>query len=196
MKTAILSLFVSLLGAAAGATQFSIEDSGDFLPTGQRVEFADRYGWKQYHIRFDFGLEAGGRSLTKDSKLTVRIERREGKDWVYSCRARGRDGLWANINFLHGKGISVVAECRIDSDDFAKAVDLEAEDVGIPNLVFHAIVQSGQARPGAQRGLYIIPSGQFETSSLNAYASMADDPSSPSVVFRSAPEAAPHGGGR
>lgn len=176
---------VLLLPGTLRAAPYTLRDSGDFQPSGHRVEFADRYGWRGYEMKFEFGLEPGGRRLTKDSRLSLRITRRSGGDWEYACRARGRKALSSNINFLHGKGVSVVVECAVDQDDFADAVNLGKEDVGLPHLVFHAMVLDGKVTLGAQRGLYIIPSGQFEASELNAYASVNDDPSNLSVVFRS-----------
>ncbi len=177
--------FLLLLPGPLFAAPYTLEDSGDFQPAGHRVEFADRYGWRGYKMKLEFGVEAGGRQLTKDSKLSIRILRRSGADWEYTCRARGKNALVPNINLLYGKGMSVVVECEVDQEDFADAVNLSKEDVGSPRLVFHAMILNGEVRLGAQRGLYILPSGQFEASELNAYASVNDDPSNLSVVFRS-----------
>ncbi len=175
---------VLLLPSLARAERYTLRDGGDFAPAGYRIEFADRYGWQSYQVNFDFGLEQGGRTLTKDSKLTVKIARRDGKTWTYTCKAKGRDPMWANINYLFGQGISVVAECRIPEKQFAKAVDLDPQDVGQPNLVFQAMIDNGEVRPGAQRGVYFMPGGQIEASELSAYAN-ANDPTNLAVVFRS-----------
>lgn len=180
-----LFMGLALLPLCAGAAEYSVSDAGGFAPAGHRVEFSDRYGWESYRVCFDFSLEASGRALSKDSKLSLKILKRDGKTWDYACRAKGRDALTANINFLNGRGISVVAECRIDEEEFAEAVGLNKEDVGLPNLVFHAMIQDGKVTPGAQRGLYFLPAAQIESSELNAYAWRNDDPSSLAVLFRS-----------
>lgn len=183
MRISLMAALVLLPGLSF-AERYSIRDGGDFMPVGHRVEFADRYGWRHYQVDFDFGLEAGSRVLSKDSKLTVRIAKRDGKTWTYTCKAKGREPIFANINYLYGKGISVVAECRIPEKEFAKAVGLDSQDVGLPNLVFHAMVYNGEVRPGAQRGVYFAPGGQLEASDLNAYAALNDDPTSLAVIFR------------
>lgn len=183
-KTILLGVLLVLPGLAA-AEKYSIRDEGDFEPIGHRVEFADRYGWRSYQVDFDFSLDASGRTLAKDSKLTIRIARRDGRLWSYTCKQKkGKDAIFANVNMVYGKGISVVAECRIPEKEFAKAVNLHADDVGLPNLVFQAMIQNGEVRPGAQRGLYFMPGGQIESSELNAYASLADDPTNLAVIFR------------
>jgi hypothetical protein len=184
MKTSLLALSLLLaIPSLCSAEQYSIKDTGDFAPAGQRVEFADRYGWRSYKVDFDFSLEDNGRSLSKGSKLKVTIARRDGSSWTYTCKAKGRDPMSANINFLFGKGISVVADCKIPEKQFAKAVDLDPQDVGFPNLVFQAIIQDGEIRPGAHRGVYFVPGGQIESTDLNAYALAGDD--GLAVVFRS-----------
>lgn len=184
MKTLLAVLALSCL-SVLNAGAYSLRDEGGFEPTGQRVEFADRYGWDAYRVDFDFGLDAAGRALTDKSKLTLKIVKKDGSAWEYACRAKGKRPLAANINFVHGKGISVVVECRIAENEFAQAVGLDKEDVGSPSLVFHAIVQDGKVLPGAQKGLYFLPSGQIESSELNAYASSEGDPSNLAVYFRS-----------
>lgn len=183
MKKALLAVLMLVPGLCF-AERYSLRDGGDFAPVGYRVEFADRYGWRSYTVDFDFGLENGSRTLSKDSKLTLKIARRDGSTWTYTCKSKGKDNIYANINFLYGKGISVVAECRIPEKTFAKAVDLDPQDVGQPNFVFQAMIQDGEVRPGAQRGLYFLPGGQLEASELNAYAG-ANDPTNLAVLFRS-----------
>lgn len=184
MKTALLALLI-LSPLAAGASDYSLKDEGDFVPAGRRVEFYDQYGWQNYKVSFDFGLDAGGKALSKESKLDLRITMRGGKVWNYSCRGRGRNALAANVNFLSGKGISIVAECKIDGEAFADAVGLHKDDVGMPNFVFQAVIQNGEVHPGAQRGLYFAPGGQIDSSELNAYAARDEDPSNLAVLFRS-----------
>ena len=184
MKPTLFALLILLPGVCS-AEKYTIKDEGDFAPLGQRVEFADRYGWQSYTVDFNFGLESNNRALTRDSKLTIKIVKRDGKTWSYTCRGKGSQPLSAHINYLWGKGISVLAECRISEKDFAKAVDLDKDDVGLPNLVFQAMIMDGEVRPGAQRGLYFLPGGQIESSELNAYAATNDDPTSLAVVFRS-----------
>lgn len=182
--TTMKALLAALLLAApaCAAEKYSINDSGDFAPTGQRVEFYDRYGWRSYSVDFDFGLDEG-RTLSRDSKLKLKIQRRNGKSWTFSCKAKGRDAMTANINFLYGKGISVAAECRIPEKEFGRAVDLDPRDVGFPTLIFQAIVSEGQVQPGSQRGIYFLPGGDISTSELAAYASNPED--GLAVVFRS-----------
>ena len=184
MRLPILAALV-LLPSLSFAESYSIKDEGDFAPLGQRVEFADRFGWLSYKVDFHFNLDSASRSLTRDSKLTIHIVKRDGRTWSYTCKAKGGAPMTANINFLYGQGISVVAQCRIAEKDFAKSVDLDKDDVGIPNLVFQALIKDGKVSAGAQRGLYFLPGGQIESSDLNAYAAANDDPSSLAVVFRS-----------
>ena len=182
MKTLIL-LSALLSQAGLAAERHSLKDAGDFAPAGHRVEFADRYGWRSYTAQFDFALDDTGRALTNNSKLWVKIERRDGSSWSYTCKAKGRDPMTANVNYLLGRGVSVVAECRIPESDFAKAVDLHPSDVGFPNLVFQVLIQDGKVRPGAQRGVHFVQGGAIESSDLNAYASNAAD--GLAVIFRS-----------
>src|SRR5579885_379322 len=96
--------------AAASAGSYSLRDSGDFAPAGYRVEFADRFGWKSYRVDFNFGLDGGG-ALSRGSKLEVKIDRLDGRSWSYTCKAKGSDPMTANVNFLYGKGASVVVTC-------------------------------------------------------------------------------------
>jgi hypothetical protein len=184
MKKMSLLAALLLMPALVRAEKYSVRDEGDFAPAGHRVEFADRFGWRSYHIDFDFGIDEGSRSLSRDSRLKILVKKRDGSEWNYVCRTKG-SALGANINYVFNHGISVVAECRIPEKEFAKAVDLHPEDVGLPNLVFQAWIRDGQVHPGAQRGLYFVAGGQIESSTLNAYASAENDPSNLAVVFRS-----------
>jgi hypothetical protein len=184
MRKALLALLL-LLPATAFAEKYKLKDAGDFMPTGHRIEFADRYGWRTYAVDFDFSLDQAGRSFSPESKLKLKITMRDGKTWDYTCKGKGDQPLTANINYLFNQGISVVAQCRIPEKKFAKAVGLDPDDVGQPTLVFQAMIQDGEVRPGAQRGLYFVPNAQIESSELNAYAASNDDPTSLAVVFRS-----------
>lgn len=183
-----IALFAVLLGlpGLASAGNYSIKDEGGFFPQGHRVEFADRFGWRSYKVEFDFGLDQTGAALTRDSKLKVTVVRRDGRSWTYTCRGKDKEPLSANINYIYGKGISVVADCRIPEKEFAKAVDLHHEDVGLPSLVFQAMIKEGEVTPGAARGVYFVPAGQIASSEINAYAAHNDDPTSLAVVFHSA----------
>ncbi|HAM36438.1 MAG TPA: hypothetical protein DEB40_08000 [Elusimicrobia bacterium] len=185
MKRLIFALAM-LAPGGAWAERYSLRDVGDFQPSGQRVEFYDRFGWRGYEVDFDFGLDEGNRMLSSDSRLKLRVQKRDGGRWNYTCKAKGRRPLIANINFLWGKGISVVVECRVDEKAFAKAVGMDPDDVGNPTIVFHAMIQEGQVTPGPQRGLYFEPTGRLAAAELGPYTSKNDDPSSLTVLFRSA----------
>lgn len=184
MRPALLGLLLLLALPAVGrAERYRVKDAGGFQPLGQAVEFADRYRWQSYTVDFDLSLEDNNRSLGRGSKLKLRVERRGGGSWSYTCKAKGRSPMTANINFLYGKGISVVAECPLPPKEFAKAVDLDPADVGAPSLLFQVNLQDGKASPGAQKGVVFAPSVSIDASELNAYAAAAQD--GLAVVFRS-----------
>ncbi len=176
-------LLVLALPGVCRAERYRVKDSGDFQPQGQAVEFADRYRWQGYQVDFKLDLDDSGRALSRDSKLWVRIERRGGGSWSYTCKAKGAAPMTANVNFLYGKGVSIVAKCPIPPKAFAKAVDLEAEDVGRPNLLFQVRVEDGKASPGAQKGFTFEPMIPIAAAELNAYAAAAQD--GLAVVFQS-----------
>lgn len=182
MRPALLALLLSV-PALCRAETYRIKDQGDFQPQGQAVEFADRFRWQSYSVDFKLELENGAHALARGSKLWLKIVRRDGSKWSYTCKAKGRSPMTANINFLYGSGVSVVAECRIPPKDFADAVDLDQEDVGAPILVFQVNVNEGKAAPGAQRGIAFDAAAPIEASELNAYAAAAQD--SLAVVFHS-----------
>jgi len=184
MKKLLLAFFL-LAPSAARAQKYSVRDVGEFQPLGHRVEFYDRFGWKNYAIDFDFSLDDAGRSLTKGSRLTLRIVKSDGSRWAYSCKAGGSKPLNANINVLFDNRISVVVDCLIAGSSFAKAVDLHPEDVGAPDLVFQAIVANGQAAAGAQRGISLQPAAQSAATELSPYLAANDDPAGLAVVFQS-----------
>lgn len=185
MKRLLISLLL-LCPAGTAAETFSIHDEGEFLPMGQRVEFYDRFGWRGYEVDFRFGLDERSRELDAKSRLTLRIAKRDGRTWTYTCKSSSRRrALSANVNFVYGKGISVVADCRIDRKAFAKSVGLHPDDVGVPSLVFHALVQDGKVTPGAERGIYFTPAVEIAASELSPYAAGGDDPTSLAVVFQS-----------
>jgi len=159
----------------AGLVWFSVADRGGFDSTGRHIEFADRFGWRSYQADFDFALDEG--KLAKSSKLRLEITRRDGSTWRHVCKQ-----LLPRVAAVPGFGTSVIVECRIKPKEFAKAVGLDREDVGEPSLIYHAMVQDGKARPGAQRALFFQPTAQLAASELAAYAGGAG---APAVLFRS-----------
>jgi opacity protein-like surface antigen len=188
MKRMFLALAASVLlaGSASAAERYTVEDTGGFGSTGRFVEFASRYGWNGYRVDFTFGLDLAERSLTRDSKLTLTITRRDGSVWEYKCKAsRERDRMWANINLLYSKGVSVMTECSIDPRRMAKAVDMEEDMIGQPTLVFHVMVKDGKATAGVQKGLYFTESGETH-GVMQQYMSRERDPSDLGVLFASA----------
>ena len=73
-------------GSPGDAEKYKLKDAGDFQPTGHRIEFADRYGWRTYAVDFRFGLDQGGRALTENSRITLKITKRDGKTWDTPAR--------------------------------------------------------------------------------------------------------------
>jgi len=166
----------------ARAHEYALHDAGEFQPLGQLVEFYDRFGWRSYEVEFDFGLDEAG--LSQGSRLDLRILRRDGSRWDYTCKTSGRRPLNANVNVLFDNRVSVVADCRIDERSFARAVDLHPDDVGAPDLVFQAIVQGGWASVGAQCGIVLQPAQQSSATELSPYLAARDDPGGLAVVFQ------------
>jgi hypothetical protein len=82
-----------------------------------------------------------------------------------------------------GGRVSVVAECRVKPKAFAKAVDLDAEDVGAPLFVFEAVIENGKARAGGQRGLRFRPDAPVASLHLSAFAA-SPDAGGLAVLFR------------
>ena len=82
-----------------------------------------------------------------------------------------------------GGRVSVIAECRVKPRAFAKAVDLDPDDVGAPVFVFEAVIENGQARAGGQRGLRFRPDAPVGSLDLSPYAA-APDAAGLAVVFR------------
>ncbi|MBI4424612.1 MAG: hypothetical protein HY554_12845 [Elusimicrobia bacterium] len=184
MKTPILAAALLFASASAGAGErYTLKDEGVFAPTGRHVEFADRYGWRSYEAKFDFGFEADGRTLAPDSSLSVTIHRKEGGSWSYRCRARERREMWANVNHIYGKGLLVVAECRVRPDKFAGSVGLDADMVGDPTLVFSAMVRNGGVESGVQKGFYFLTAGQIRSGMMGQYATENEDPTDLAVLF-------------
>jgi hypothetical protein len=170
-----------LLSSTAFASErLSVRDAGGFDPAGRTVEFADRFGWTGYEAEFDFSLDEGGR-LARGSRLNITILRRGGKKWKYSCRASDAD-LSARVVPLGGR-TSVIAECRVHARSFAKAVDLDSEDVGAPLFVFEAVLEGGQVRAGGQRGLRFRADAPVASLDLSPYAA-SPDAAGLAVVFR------------
>src|SRR5689334_20840280 len=102
MRNAILTLILAAAASNASAANYTVSDVGDFAPAGHRVEFADRFGWDHYKVKFDFGLDEG-RTLSKKSNLVFEVTKRDGSTWKYACKAKGSNPLVANINYIHMK---------------------------------------------------------------------------------------------
>jgi hypothetical protein len=174
-------LLAALLASSAFAGEkISVRDAGGFDPAGRTVEFPDRFGWTAYEAAFDFTLDEDG-GLSRGSRLDVVIIRRGGKKWTYSCRA-SKDDLTARVVPLGGR-TSVIAECRVKPRAFAKAVDLDPDDVGAPVFVFEAVLEGGKARAGGQRGLRFRPDAPVASLDLSPYAA-SPDAAGLAVVFR------------
>lgn len=179
-------LAVVLLAAPAFASErMTVRDAGGFDPAGRTVEFPDRFGWRGYEAEFTFSFDDDGR-LAGSSRLNLSIARKRGSAWKYSCRTSSED-LTARVVPLGGR-VSVVAECRVRPKAFAKAVDLDPEDVGAPVFVFEAVIENGRARPGGQRGLRFRPDAPVGSIDLGAFAA-SPDAAGLAVVFRA--DAAP-----
>lgn len=184
-RAAAALLLAAALAAPASAGGFQVADEGGFASTGRFVELADRYGWASYEVRFRFDLDMEKGRLKPDSELYLRIHKKDGGRWAYRCRAEDPLEMWANVNRLYGKGVSVMTQCRISPKRFAKAVGLHQGLVGEPTLVFHVMVQDGQARPGVQKGIYFLAANDIEHGPMIHYATRHDDPSSLGVLFAS-----------
>ncbi len=178
----ILSLlFVAFLSAPAFAGErMTVRDAGGFDPSGRTVEFPDRFGWRGYEAEFSFSFGEDGK-VSGASRLNIVILRRGGGKWKYSCRASS-DDLASRVVPLGGR-ISVIAECRVKPKAFAKAVDLDAEDVGAPVFVFEAVIENGQARAGGQRGLRFRPDSPVASLDLSPFAA-SPDAAGLAVLFR------------
>ncbi|MEQ1920424.1 MAG: hypothetical protein ABL955_14640 [Elusimicrobiota bacterium] len=172
---------VVLLAAPAFAGErLIVRDAGGFDLTGRTVEFPDRFGWRGYETEFSFSFADDGR-LSSVSRLNNVITRRGGGMWMYSCRASSAD-LTTRVVPLGGR-VSVIAECRVKPRAFAKAVDLDAEDVGAPVFVFEAVIENGQARAGGQRGLRFRPDAPVASLDLSPYAA-SPDAAGLALIFR------------
>ncbi len=173
-------LLLSAASPAFAGDRMTVRDAGGFDPSGRTVEFPDRFGWRGYEAEFSFSFDEDG-SLSDSSRLNVVIARRGGGKWKYSCRASSED-LTARVVPLGGR-ISVVAECRVKPKAFAKAVDLDPEDVGAPLFVFEAVIENGKARPGGQRGLRFRPDAPVASIDLSPYA-VSPDAGGLALLFR------------
>lgn len=184
----VLSLFALavLASGASAADRYRVTDTGGFGSTGRHVEMASRFGWASYKAEFDFGLELGKRGVTRDSTLKLTIVRHDGSKWSTKCKAKHQDRMWANVNMLFGKGISVLAECRVDPSAFADLVDLDAGLVGEPTLVFQALVNNGVASAGVHKGMYFFSAAEIAAGELASFATSESDPSALGVIFNSA----------
>lgn len=174
------ALLLLLLASPAFAGRVTVRDAGGFDPSGRTIEFPDRFGWRGYEAEFSFSFADDG-TLARSSRLDLVIARRGGRKWSYSCRASGGD-LTARVVPVLGR-TSVIAECRVSPKAFAKAVDLDAEDVGAPVFVFEAVLESGKARPGGQRGLRFRPDAPVASIDLGPFAA-SPDAAGFAVVFR------------
>jgi len=194
MKRALFAVCacIALAGSAAAAERFSVTDKGGFGNTGRLVEFANRYAWQSYEIKYEFGLDMESRSLTRKSQLNLTVHRTDGSKWEYRCRASEAGAMWANVNMIYGKGVSVLTECRISPKKFAKAVTLNEELVGEPTLVFHVMIKDGQATAGLHKGFYFTGDSEIAAGGMNQYATEGADPSNLGVLFASAMMPYPH----
>ncbi|HVE12147.1 MAG TPA: hypothetical protein VNI01_02020 [Elusimicrobiota bacterium] len=189
MKRAMILLAALLAAGSASAETYRIQEEGGFGSTGRLIEFADRYGWQSYSVDFNFGVDMETRALERRSSLDIQVTRKDGSHWSYRCSAKRKSGglqeLWANINPVLGRGVSVMTECRIPAAKFAKAVDLDSELVGEPTLVFSVSLTDGKAAAGAQKGFYFLASAQVAASPLAQYSTPNGDPSQLGVLFLS-----------
>ena len=184
MKILVLAI-LCLAPAVARAEKYSLHDAGEFQPLGYGIEFYDRFGWRGYEVDFDFDLDLANLTLGRHSRLKLRIAKRGGGHWDYSCKTGGRRPLAANVNALYGQGISVVVDCGIESRAFAKALALDPKEVGAPRLVFQALVNNGRVLPGAQRGIFLNADGPGTAPELKPYVLGKEDPAGLAVVFQS-----------
>lgn len=172
-----------LTSSATAAERFVVHDEGIFAPTGRLIEFADKYGWKSYRMKFSFGFDDAQLRVTEGSKLALRIEKKDGSHWAYKCR--NRPGyMRTNVNPMMGGGISILVECLIPPKDFSWAVGLKPEQVGVPTLVVHVIMKERTVKIGAQKGFYFLAVGQMEASEMQSFATHEEDPSELTVLFR------------
>lgn len=188
MKRLIAAVALAVLasGAASAGDRYEVKDRGGFGSTGRLVEMASRFGWDSYQVDFDFALDQGQRSISKNSVLKLTINRRDGSRWSTKCKAKNADRMWVNVNRLYNKGVSVLAECRIPAGEFARLVKLDEGLVGDPTLVFQAMVKEGSAEAGIQKGLYFLNAAEIEAGELSSFSTREGDPSALSVVFNSA----------
>ncbi len=188
MKRVLIAALLALacLPNARAADRYSLTDKGGFGYTGRHVELSSRFGWASYEAKFEFGLDMGAHSLTRDSVLKLKITRNDGSSWSTKCKAKKDRQMWANINALYGKGVSVLAECRIPPGEFAKLVDLDEGLVGEPTFVFQAMVRDGEAQPGLQKGFYFLAAAEIASGELAPFATMESDPAALGVLFSSA----------
>ncbi|MBI5200322.1 MAG: hypothetical protein HY925_01945 [Elusimicrobia bacterium] len=181
-----LSLLAVLLLSSTGAfadERYVVKDEGMFAPTGRHVEFPDRFGWRGYEAKLDFKFDSESRRMSPDSVLNITVHKSEGGNWSYRCRARDSKEMFANVNFIYGRGILVVVQCRVNPDKFADAVNLDSDMVGEPTLVFSAWIREGKAEVGTQKGFYFQDGGQMRSSVMAQYASQNDDPTDLAVQF-------------
>jgi hypothetical protein len=180
METRALLCLLLLSSPAFAGERMTVRDAGGFDPAGRTIEFPDRFGWRGYEAELMFAFAADG-SLAGGSRLNIKIARRGGGNWKYSCRASNGE-LTTRVVPLGGR-VSVFAECRVKPRAFAKAVDLDPDDVGAPVFVFEAVVENGTARAGGQRGLRFRPDAPVASIDLSPFAANPDA-GGLAVVFR------------
>lgn len=186
MKRSIIALaFLLCAAGSVHAERYQVQDEGGFGFTGRRIEFANRYGWKSYKVDYDLDLDVAARRLNRRANLKITITRNDGSTWSYKCKAKDDARMWANVNKMYGKGVSVLTECRVPPKKFAKAVGLDADLVGDPTLVFHVMVNGNEAHAGVQKGFYFEEAGQIEASTMRQYVTLHGDPSELGVLFAS-----------
>ncbi|MEK7746509.1 MAG: hypothetical protein AAB576_07580 [Elusimicrobiota bacterium] len=180
------------LAPCAMAERYTVTDEGGFGNTGRFIEFADRFGWKSYEIKYNLKLDAAGRKVEDGSTLELTINKNDGSRWRYRCRAAADSkSMWSNVNSLYGQGLSVLTECRIDPRRFARSVDMASDLVGEPTLVFSVVVQEGKARAGVHKGFYFLAANEIESGSMNQYSNKEPDPTNLGLLFNSSAMAYP-----
>lgn len=192
MRAILGIVFVLGLAPCAMAERYTVTDEGGFGDTGRFIEFADRYGWKSYEIKYNLKLDSAGRRVEDGSTLDLAIHKNDGSRWRYRCRTSSESkAMWSNVNSIYGQGLSVLTECRIDPRSFARSVGLSSGLVGEPTLVVSVIVEDGKARAGAHKGFYFLAANEIESGPMGQYSNKEPDPTNLSLLFNTAAIAYP-----